>query len=312
MGTCPDDVHSVLCAPTGKAAYNIGGHTIHSLFCIPANQSLHYKPLDSQQLDTMRVKFQSLKLIFIDEVSMVGGKMFNFINHRLQEVFASNLPFGGRSIIAIGDLYQLKPVLDNWIFADLQDNYGPLATHLWKDFFHIYELTEIMRQKEDKSFAELLNRLREGIHTEGDMDTLQSRIMKGNQVSTPDLQTPHLFTTNKEVTEFNKMVFNQANVHSKCTITAVDTLSGDSDTLPDIKSKILGQIPDDPSKTMGLFKSLDIAENVQAEICVNVDVEDGLTNGSPCVVKKLDFRVHDSARCSIIWDLFHDTSIGIN
>ena len=65
VGSCPDDVHAVLCAPTGKAAYNIGGHTIHSLFCIPANQSFHYKPLDSQELDTMRVKFQNLKLIYI-------------------------------------------------------------------------------------------------------------------------------------------------------------------------------------------------------------------------------------------------------
>lgn len=52
-----DEVKAVLCAPTGKAAYNIGGHTIHSLFCIPANQNLNYKHLDAKQLDMMRVKF---------------------------------------------------------------------------------------------------------------------------------------------------------------------------------------------------------------------------------------------------------------
>lgn len=60
-----DEIKTVLCAPTGKAAYNIGGQTIHSLFCIPANQNLCYKPLDAQQLDTMRVKFRRLKIIFI-------------------------------------------------------------------------------------------------------------------------------------------------------------------------------------------------------------------------------------------------------
>lgn len=60
-----DAVKTVLCAPTGKAAYNIGGQTIHSLFCIPANQKLNFKPLDAQQLDTMRLKFQNLKIVFI-------------------------------------------------------------------------------------------------------------------------------------------------------------------------------------------------------------------------------------------------------
>jgi hypothetical protein len=142
-----DEVKAVLCAPTGKAAYNIGGHTIHSLFCIPANQSLKYKPLDVQQLDNMRVKFRSLKVVFIDEVSMVGNKMFNFINLRLQEIFAQNIPFGGISIIAIGDLFQLKPVFDGWVFENISEGYGPLALNLWTDLFRIFELTEIMRQK---------------------------------------------------------------------------------------------------------------------------------------------------------------------
>lgn len=134
---CPDEIKAVLCAPTGKAAHNIGGHTIHSLFCIPANQTLQYKPLDVQQLDTFRVKFRSLKVIFIDEISMVGNKMFNYINLRLQEIFATEQPFGGVSIIAIGDLFQLKPVFDNWTFQHLKDGYGPLATNLWQELFNI-------------------------------------------------------------------------------------------------------------------------------------------------------------------------------
>lgn len=83
-----DAVKTVLCVPTGKAAYNIGGQTIHSLICKPPNQNLNFKPLDAQQLDTMRVKFQNLKIIFIYEISMVGIKMFNFVNLRLPEIFA--------------------------------------------------------------------------------------------------------------------------------------------------------------------------------------------------------------------------------
>lgn len=102
--------------------------------------------------------------------------MFNFINLRLQEVFATEQTFGGVSIVAIGDLFQLKPVFDNWIFQQLKDGYGPLASNLWQEHFKVFELTEIMRQKEDSQFAELLNRLREGMHTDLDIAKLKNEI----------------------------------------------------------------------------------------------------------------------------------------
>ena len=91
--------------------------------------------LDVEQLDNMRVKFQSLKVVLIDEISMVGNKMFNFINLRLQEICGNNIPFGGVSIIAIGDLYQLKPVFDGWIFENISEGFGPLSINLWTDLF---------------------------------------------------------------------------------------------------------------------------------------------------------------------------------
>lgn len=103
-----------------------------------SKSNLKFKPLYVQQLDTFRVKFRSLKVVFIDEISMVGNKMFNFINLRLQEIFATEQPFGGVSIIAKGDLLQLKPVFDNGIFKQLQDGYGPLATNLWQNYFKIF------------------------------------------------------------------------------------------------------------------------------------------------------------------------------
>lgn len=171
----PDEIKAILRATTGKAAFNIHGQTIHSLFCIPANQNLKYTPLDVQQLDNMRVKFRSLKVLFIDEISMVGNKMFNFINMLLQEFFSNNQPFGGISKIAIGDLYQFKPVFDGWIFEDMVEGYGPLAQNLWCDLFKMFELTEIMRQKGDRDFAEILNRLREGVQTDNDMSVLKKK-----------------------------------------------------------------------------------------------------------------------------------------
>lgn len=123
----PDNLHVLLCAPTGKAAHNINGSTIHSAFCLPVGQGFKYKPLDMQQLSSFRTKYMHLKVIFIDEISMVGCGMFNFINLRLQEITGVRAPFGGISIIAVGDLFQLKPVMDRLIFSQPNVDYGPIA-----------------------------------------------------------------------------------------------------------------------------------------------------------------------------------------
>lgn len=63
------------------------------------------------------------------------------------------------------------------------------------------------------------------------------------------------------------------------------------DVSNDVKQKILTQVSDDPNKTMGLVKDLYLVLDLPAEVCLNIDVVDGLTNGSPCLVKKFDFRV---------------------
>ena len=99
---------------------------------------------------------------------MVGNNMFIVqINNRLEDLKGSKEDFGRVSIIAIGDLFQLQPVFDGYIFNDIQNSeYSILAPNLWKKYFRMFELDEIMRQRESKVFAEILNRLREGNHTE--------------------------------------------------------------------------------------------------------------------------------------------------
>lgn len=86
-----DDFHKVraiLLALTGKAAYNIEGRTIHSTFIIPCHQTLKtYKSLDCSRLNTLQAQLGSLKVIFLDEISMVGSSMYNLqINKRLQHI----------------------------------------------------------------------------------------------------------------------------------------------------------------------------------------------------------------------------------
>ncbi|CAB4003268.1 ATP-dependent DNA helicase PIF1 [Paramuricea clavata] len=90
--------HILLLAPTGKAAYLIKGNTIHSALAIPASQSLkNYKPLDSGRLNTLRCELGALKLILLDEISMVGNSMFTIqLNNRLKDLKGSKEDFGGR------------------------------------------------------------------------------------------------------------------------------------------------------------------------------------------------------------------------
>lgn len=67
-GETPDQMKILLCAPTGKAAHNIGGNTIHSSFNIPVRRGFTYKPLDMQQLNMLCCKYHHLKVLFIDEI----------------------------------------------------------------------------------------------------------------------------------------------------------------------------------------------------------------------------------------------------
>jgi len=220
-------VRAILLAPTGKAAYNIQGKTIHNTFNIPANQNLkNYKSLDSSRLNTLRAELAALKVIFLDEVSMVGSSMFNLqINKRLQDIMGNKLDFGGVSIAAVGDLFQLQPVFDRYVFDSLETPYGPLACNLWNKHFRMFELQEIMRQKESKTFAQILNRLREGLHTHDDINKLKKRICSSQTESEALNHIPHLFIQNKRVGEFNLLMHNEA-PGPKFVIQATDSVIG--------------------------------------------------------------------------------------
>ena len=237
----------MLLGPTGKAAYNIKGNTVHSAFAIPANQSLkNYKQLDSSRLNTLRSQFGGVKLIFVDEVSMVGNSMFAIqLNNRLKDIKGCKEDFGGVSIIAIGDLFQLEPVMDSYIFKDAQSfDYAVLTPSLWYKHFTMFELNEIMRQRDSKLFAELLNRLREGKHTASDIAKLKERVVN-EDINNP-IDAPHLFIQNAKVDEFNERVHNAA-TGNKYQIKAQDSVIGANSS--ELRERILTQIPNDPRKT---------------------------------------------------------------
>ena len=114
----PGDVTVLLTAPTGVAAFNIGGMTLHSALFLNVGRFGGYQPLSSERLNLLRTTISSLLLLIIDEVSMVGSNMLLEIHRRLQQIkgVGSDSMFGGVSILAVGDLYQLPPVCQPSVF----------------------------------------------------------------------------------------------------------------------------------------------------------------------------------------------------
>ena len=135
----PEKDRVILCSYTGKASFNIGGVTLHSTFRLPVKTN-EMAPMALNTADELRKSLRKLRLIIMDEVSMIGSTLFNWVNMRMQQVFENNLPFGGVSVVLFGDFNQLHPVLDSWIFEDrvLNNQYRDLVSgdkgSLWSLF----------------------------------------------------------------------------------------------------------------------------------------------------------------------------------
>ena len=120
-GQHPDTPTIILTASTGKAAVNIGGTTLHTAFSLPcrkSGESNNYQRPPPQTLNTLRMKYSILKIIVIDEISMIGGETLSNLNQTLQHIFECDKPFGNISILAVGDLLHLNPVGDRPIYKN--------------------------------------------------------------------------------------------------------------------------------------------------------------------------------------------------
>ena len=106
-------------SPTGMAASLIDGMTICSALDLYFGNS--YKGLSDQKMAFFRSQFEELKVIIIDEMSMVSSDDLYKIHHRMIDIFQNNLPFGGLGVILVGDILQLKPVKGKYIFEAPRD-----------------------------------------------------------------------------------------------------------------------------------------------------------------------------------------------
>jgi ATP-dependent DNA helicase PIF1 len=155
----------VYLAPTGIAALNIQGATVHSFFKVPIGI------LDSTNLEVssrFRPLAKETHTIVIDEISMVRADLMDAMDFLLRRVCSRNKPFGGKRLIMIGDLCQLPPVVKKDEVPYFQHRFGSKSGWCFQSFAFqqlspkVFNLQESFRQKGDATFVELLNRIRDG------------------------------------------------------------------------------------------------------------------------------------------------------
>ena len=260
-------------APTGTAASNIEGQTLHTAFSFSFDGKMY--SLTDKARDLRRRILVNLRMIIIDEISMVKSDMLYQLDLRLQEITQKYIPFGGISIFVFGDLMQLKPVMGNYIFEEPRhEDY--VQTHLanprWK-MFECLVLEKNHRQGKDKTYADLLNRVRVGEHTEDDLKILRERVRPHNH---KDIADADLFIGGKrrQCAEINKnYVFHQLKGSSIKKLEAITF----HQTRKNFKPKL-----NDKDGTIGStsFKNkLFLKKGAKIMIIHNIDTIDSLTNG---------------------------------
>lgn len=132
----------------------------------------------------LNAALKHMKLVVVDEVSMLSNMVFMYLDKRLQEIRRNKRPFGGVSWVVVGDLAQLAPVQADYIFETMPaeivaaKGFGVGSCNLWQtELNHYDELRENMRQKDDPDYADILDSLRFGQLTEKQVDTLRTRLI---------------------------------------------------------------------------------------------------------------------------------------
>ena len=178
----------VIVAPTGVAAINAGGVTIHSFFQLPPCPYLpdvkeliteYQLPEGKKQMRKSRINIiRTLDVLIIDEISMVRADLLDSIDNTLRRYRRNSRPFGGVQLLMIGDIHQLPPVVTSEEEPYIKKVYSSpffFESKAFKKLNHItIELTTVYRQQ-DLQFLTLLNRVRTGSLDAQTLETLNSR-----------------------------------------------------------------------------------------------------------------------------------------
>ena len=175
---------TLVVAPTGIAALNVGGATLHSTFGYQNLEEIEINNISNRSIKLKSEKRQVLKeldTLIIDEISMVRADIFDKIDKILKVLNNNPSPFGGKQVIVFGDLFQLPPIANKQEENYLKDKYGNIFffnSNAYKNGnFGFIELTYNHRQNGDAQYFDILNRIREGKTTDIDLDILNDRFV---------------------------------------------------------------------------------------------------------------------------------------
>ena len=203
--------HIVL-APTGIAAINAGGSTLHSFFKLPFHPLLpndsRYTPRNIR--DTLKYNSEKCKLlrevelIIIDEISMVRADIIDFIDKVLR-IYNRNMrePFGGKQLLLVGDIYQLEPVIKEEERQLLRPFYPSnffFDARVFREMQLVsVELRKVYRQK-DPLFIELLDHIRTSRVTTADLSLLNNRV--NASIETPETHLSITLSTRRDTVDY--------------------------------------------------------------------------------------------------------------
>ena len=265
-----------LTATTGIAAFNINGVTIHSLLQLPIRNH-GAKDLEGSALMRLQEKLKGKRYILIDEMSMLGQTSFTWIDKRLRQATARyDLPFGGISIIRIGDFAQLPPVGDKVLFSNPKVTNHELNDHgylLYKQFKTVVKLNQILRQDSaTNDFKDLLLTICNGNITRDLWQILLSRTAaKVNNHSDFENAT-HLFFDEQSVAE--------------CNLTHLQRLSSSIAKIEAVNSDHAAQVTSSDDAG-GLDSVIYISKHSKVMLTSNLWQQTGLCNGATGTVQDI-------------------------
>ena len=256
----------------GTAAFNIDGQTIHSAFNI---SKFSGDFLSEDAANTLRSKLHDLQLLIIDEVSMVSTKLLNTIHCRLQQIKRPSQPnsvFGNISVLAVGDFYQIPPISGKSLVS-----VNKSLTDLWC-LFSIWTLHEVVRQRGDDKFTEMLNRIRTQPQNQQlkqeDMEFLRSRLV--SEIS-PDFPRHilHIAPLRRQRDAHNAEMLKL--ISEKQTLYEIEAV----DICHDKKTQKTYR-RNDPLKVEDatIPAHFSVCVGTRIMLTMNLDVSDGLTNGA--------------------------------
>lgn len=297
----------VVLAPTGVAAMNAGGTTIHSFFQLPFCPYLpDVKDLVTEyQMDEHRKQLRKSKreiikmldLLVIDEISMVRADLLDAVDMMLRRYRRSSQPFGGVQILMLGDIQQLAPVVteseQRYISQVYPTPFFFASKALSRLPYVTIELTKVYRQQ-DESFVELLNQIRDGHFSKETLAALNQRYIPG--FDPPSEGYIRLTTHNYQSDNYNRRKLEE---------------------LPGKPVVFRAEVKDDfPDTLMPADKELELKEGAQVMFIRN-NFERGYYNGKVGLVVRLDdesvvVRCEDGTEIDVEGEVWENTQYEVN